>query len=348
MLAGLTETHAISTDQQLADLSDNFDFDLLVRCDMTPEQEKRETGIRLRQMRFRICTSQFTYWLLVRALQCEVVEACRLFDRLEAYLSNYYEESAQQQSALNIVNDFGRNSYIQWSQEVDGGGTAFEAAHWRVFTDLLLLYLHLFADLLAQSQAPSPLSPSKRAEVQALHQSHKLGNTASATGINREKYITAPTIPGDTSDTSLDMLAAACMESVSILRYMLLERDSNNYKNVNSNVNLDPFTTSSSALLSPDWIRRMSLFTRSVGAWAPLMLQNLLVHVVDCKTTGASTSASRKKVAAAVTAALLGPGSVDGISTTKEMAGIKDASFTPKQAAVILDVSTTFAELLGM
>ena len=131
----LTRGAGLLTDEDLAGLTDNGDYELVVRCDATGLAEAAEARSRRAQLEGRIRLAQVVHRALYHVLECEVAEGQAYVDRLAAMVAG---------------GEVGGGGYFLWSQEVlagavgqGEGGDAYSAALWGSIVTVRPLHIHL-------------------------------------------------------------------------------------------------------------------------------------------------------------------------------------------------------------
>jgi hypothetical protein len=234
-------------DHDLDALRDNNDFALLIRCDDTDSNESKAKALRRKQCCARIREAQITVRMLSAAINAETDIAQEHLDNL---MKNVRERLNSNSISVNIsVEDitlenksskstnFNPQS-IQWDQAFKCGGNDFESCVWNGIENIMNLCLSAARTLQASLSIQSE-SDNKDNNYATNLQSHC---------------------------KKTQELVNVCVESLIAIGEMLTAEDPHFVPNgINPNEIQLPFR--------PQWIHRISFFTRTVAPWGTLLLK---------------------------------------------------------------------------
>ena len=236
----------------LAALQDNNDYSLLVRCDSTLAQEDTDRVLRRGQIEERIRKAQLCVRMLSSAINAEPEAAQGHLDALmavvEARPNTDVSVSAKDIELEGAGGQGGATTTVgtsasQWDQELRCGGASFEKAVWEATRNVVNLSLSAARTI----QASLGISPQT-----AL--APGLGSAA----LTPENY----TVALQQNSQKTESLVSGCTASLGAVQELLLS----------SQTHLTASDGGETGLLHPEWVQRVSAFSRTLAPWASLLL----------------------------------------------------------------------------
>ena len=243
----LPESMELLGEGELAALSDNNDYSLLVRADVAPAQEKEEAAIRKEQYISRISEAQRSVRMISAAANGDANEALTqveaLMELVSARLGGIETESDEKAVA--------GPRHMQWSQALQTGGIGYEKTVWRCVREVVLL----------SSNCAEGLRVS-------LSQTKGLAGTASSSSSESDIQHQVEVIVA-----KVDGYASSCKQELQELIALLLPAGGRNGGNANIYLAGGGKKDEGASVLDPQWVRRVAFFTRTVAPWASLLLK---------------------------------------------------------------------------